>query len=391
MATRPRVVTQRRSARWIGAACLVLAAVAVGLMLGIKHGGRRDEALTVDPDLAKGPYLQDVTPTRVTVCWQTREPSVGKVMHREPGGTVWQVASTKLRSLHQVRIVGLKPATRYEYRIASDRPLTDWLAFTTAKRPGQPFRFAVYGDNRMNFPVHQRVCRHMLREHPEFAIHTGDLVDDGRQQEQWDVFFGAARELIAQVPLFVTLGNHEHEAPPFFDLFVLPGNEVYYSYDYGDVHFVSLQNSGPDIYERDQQLAWLDRDLAAHGGARFLVAIMHRPPYTTGWAGMRALDREFIVPILEKHRVSLVLSGHDHGYQRNVVNGMTYVVTAGAGAFRYGFWRREPWVVTRRVSYNYCIADVTPSEMRFRVYGLNGEVLDDFVLPGRTRGGSGRA
>ncbi|MFQ6099561.1 MAG: metallophosphoesterase, partial [Armatimonadota bacterium] len=290
----------------IVALCLLVAAAAAGFLAGATVAAQRFRPPAGHPDLRKGPYLQNVTDTTITVCWQTRRPSPGKVRHRRPGGAVWQVANTTPRTLHQVQIVGLKPGTTYEYQVCSDAPLTGWLRFTTAKPRRRPFRFAVYGDNRMNVPVHYRVCKRILAARPDLVLHTGDLVDDGRREEQWDTFFAATRELTREVPMFVTLGNHEHESQQFFDLFVLPGNEVYYSFDYGDVHFVSLQNSGPDLTDREQQLAWLERDLQRHRAARFIVASMHRPPYRTGWGGDRPLEREVVVPILRKYGVDLV-------------------------------------------------------------------------------------
>ena len=105
------------------------------------------------------------------------------------------------------------------------------------------------------------------------------------------------------------------------------GIERWYSFDWGDVHFVALdsERTGP------VQAAWLDADLTANQ-LPWTIVYWHKPPFSSGEHGSDGATRAQFVPILEKHKVPLVLNGHDHDYERTTPqNGVTYVVTGGGG------------------------------------------------------------
>jgi hypothetical protein len=93
------------------------------------------------------------------------------------------------------------------------------------------------------------------------------------------------------------------------------------------VHLVALDSEqiGP------AQVAWLDADLAANR-LPWVIVYLHRPPYSTGDHGGDGDVQQHFVPLFEKHRVPLVLAGHDHHYERTKpLDGVTYVVSGGGG------------------------------------------------------------
>ncbi len=110
-------------------------------------------------------------------------------------------------------------------------------------------------------------------------------------------------------------------------MFALPGDERWYSYDWGRIHFVALDTEAS--YSR--QAAWLDADLAATT-LPWKVVYFHRPPYSSGQHGSDTSLRNALEPIFEKHGVQLVLAGHDHDYERMLPQPrIQYVVTGGGG------------------------------------------------------------
>lgn len=132
-------------------------------------------------------------------------------------------------------------------------------------------------------------------------------------------------------------GNHDYETDdgaPFLRAFVLPEHDVsgyererWYSFDWGQIHFVAL-NSELGIQE---QIEWLDADLEANERP-WTVVYTHKGPFSSGDHGGNRTFRDRIVPFLEHHRVDVVFSGHDHHYERShVLNGVTYIVTGGGG------------------------------------------------------------
>jgi 3',5'-cyclic AMP phosphodiesterase CpdA len=122
------------------------------------------------------------------------------------------------------------------------------------------------------------------------------------------------------------------QAPPSAG--VGAGDRRFYGFDVGPVHVAVLDSNA---YARKDQLAWLDADLGAarQRGARVLLAMTHDGPFSRGLHGGNAVAQRDYLPVLVRHRVTLLLSGHDHLYQRGQALGLDYVVTGGGGADLY--------------------------------------------------------
>ncbi len=206
---------------------------------------------------------------------------------------------------------------------------TDWSVLPADQRGG----IALYGDCRTNHDVHRAVARGIESVAPSAVFVSGDLVEDGDNPLLWQTFNAITATLRAMAPYYTALGNHEDESPLYFDNFVLPGNERWYAVDVADIHFVVLDSCYP-LDAGSQQDQWLSADLAARpAGTRATVAVFHHPPISSGDAVMDPRDlRSHLVPRLEAAGVDLVVCGHDHDYERLAVNGVTYMVSGGAGA-----------------------------------------------------------
>ena len=144
--------------------------------------------------------------------------------------------------------------------------------------------------------------------------------------------------ILRQSSLWLTIGNHDtagsgspgHEIP-YFKNFTLPqngeaggiasGTEDYYSFNYGNIHFVCLDSMTSDRTSGSAMLTWLNYDLAANS-KQWLIAFWHHPPYSKGTKdsdddGTSIEMRQNVLPILEQYGVDLVLTGHAHNYQRS--------------------------------------------------------------------------
>ena len=234
---------------------------------------------------------------------------------------------------------GLQPETAYCYQLTSGKNVLRRGGFRTAPAAGSPraVRFAVVGDSGTG-AFNQRAVIQQLGTVPfDLILHTGDIAYDSGTREQLEkTFFNMYADLLGFFPLIPVSGNHEYgteNAAPFREVFALPenggpaGRERWYSYDYGNVHFVGLDTEliGPE------QAAWLDADLSANR-LPWTVVYLHRPPFSSGEHGDSPALKTHFVPIFAKHRVPLVLAGHDHNYERTLAqDGVTYVVTGGGG------------------------------------------------------------
>jgi 3',5'-cyclic AMP phosphodiesterase CpdA len=261
--------------------------------------------------------------------------------------------------------------------------------FRTAAPPQQSsFRFAVLGDTREGTTKHQAIVKHILEAEPDFVIHTGDMVEIGNCTACWDDFFSIEARLLASAPFYPTLGNHEQPLSPsgetqYFDIFHLPGNESWYAFDYGDARFISLKADGypMDVYYPDQeQLDWLEEQLASNTRSWAFV-YLHWGVFTSRGEDFLEIGmRERLVPLFERYGVNAVFMGHNHGYERIEVNGITYITSAGGGASLYEMAAPEPGSQAVAKKFHFVLLDMNGDHLTGQVFDYRGNLIDHFDL-----------
>jgi len=372
------------------------------------------DSRTIPLTITKGPYLQNVSTNGITFMWETSKDACSRVHYGETQTYGAHEASEKMTRIHKVAVTGLQPGREYHYRVRSsvsyatgrtESVSSEDSAFKTAIEKQTPFCFAVYGDSRGKSPRHKRIIDGMIARRPEFVLHTGDLinavdVDAGAlSYVQWEeMFFAPATALMKNTPLYIAIGNHElregaaHWLYRFFD-FPRPGG--YYSFDYGNAHFVVLNSNAvqgypvPDFRPGSVQYKWLEEDLGS-STAMWKFVFFHHPPYasTRSAKWKRACeDMKALCPVFESHKVDMVFNGHIHTYERthaltnNAVdkeNGVIYVVTGGGGAglsshvIEEGSW----WTAKLAHTHNYCIVKLTGGNLEMQVYDIDGKLID---------------
>ena len=292
------------------------------------------------PSLRREPYLQQVTSSSAIVGWVAYAPGEHALEITTPDKTVVAVtaaeASTRAEDEVQLwsHVDGLAPDTIYCYRVVTGgMPLSDYIGFRTAPAADSARTIGIlaFGDSGSGGPPQLALRAQMDVVPYELAIHTGDLAYDDGTYDQIDTnVFGVYAPLFRHLPFFPIAGNHDYRTQggaPFRDVFALPNNERWYSFDWGRVHLVGLDTQA----DYAQQAAWLDADLAATT-LPWKIVYLHRPPYSSGEHGSDLALRAAITPVLERHGVQLVLAGHDHHYERSTPQrGTTHVVTGGGG------------------------------------------------------------
>ncbi|HEX9793639.1 MAG TPA: metallophosphoesterase family protein [Planctomycetota bacterium] len=299
------------------------------------------------PELERGPYLQLGTPDSVWVRWRTRNAADSVVRYGAAPGSLNQTASNPALTLnHKVQLTGLQPGTVHYYAFgdASGDLGGDDLehVFRTAPAVGseRPSRVWVVGDSGTGNANARAVRDGFYAFHggtdPDLWLLLGDnAYDSGSDLEYqaglFDMYPGTLRKCVA----WPTRGNHETSLPTYEAVFTLPtqgeaggvpsGTESYYSFDYGNAHFVVLDSEGSLRTAAGPMMTWLRTDLAATTQT-WVIAFWHHPPYTKGShdsdndadSGGRMRDmREVALPILEDYGVDLVFNGHSHSYERS--------------------------------------------------------------------------
>ncbi|MEJ2013476.1 MAG: metallophosphoesterase [Anaerolineales bacterium] len=334
---------------------------------------------------ARGPFLQSVTTNSVWVVWETTSPIAGQVEFG-PDADLGHVVEENERVLHhEVQLTGLKPYTLYYYRVDSGKV----AVFRTAAAPGDSgFRFAVYGDTRSGDRVHRAIIRQMVDMQPDFILHTGDLVENGKAVSEWNRFFNIEEPLLRIAPFYPTLGNHEeHDSNEidhkYLDVFHLPGDELWYTFEYGNARFISLKVDGYPLREPfpdDEQLAWLESTLVGND-AQWLIVFFHIGVFTSRSEDFLELGtRERLVPLFEKYGVDAVLMGHHHSYERILRNGITYIVTAGGGAELYELNEPEPGSQVAVSAHHFMVIEIHDNRLVGRAIDQHGRVIDSFEL-----------
>lgn len=326
--------------------------------------------------------------------------------------------------IHEATVTGLTPNTKYEYRVGygADRR-SDWYSLETAG--ASVYDVLIYPDSQSgDYSQWEEIVKSSALRNPRTALYIsmGDLVDNGEQAYQWRTWLNSIKPLSANVPLATTLGNHEmytldwkmREPYAYLNYFGVPpnGNETfnrrYYSYDFGDVHYIVLDTMlyesnhednhdthHPDLY--DVQVQWLRQDLASNT-KKWTVVLMHRDPFQYAFNRPGAnrdvgFNEEGVLfmPIFDEFNVDLVLSAHLHSYRNRGhvrhferdASGPLYILTGIAGDARRPNWKEHPldvYVAPDREKNNYMTMTVTPNKLIVKAFLPDGTQLDESVI-----------
>lgn len=302
--------------------------------------------------LTRGPYLQMSSTSAMTVRWRSSTATNSVVRYGSSATSLTQLVSDSASvTEHEVRLTGLSANTKYYYSVGSTATT---LAsgtnnfFITAPTSAKPTRIWVLGDSG-NATTGQKNVRDAYYKftgtrHTDLFLMLGDnAYMNGTDSQYQAELFNVYGAMLQKSALWPTFGNHDAESAnsatqtgPYFNMLTLPkngeaggvasGTEAYYSFDYGNIHFICLDSSESSRSTTGAQLTWLKKDLAANHKT-WTIAFWHHPPYSKG-SHDSDTETELIemrknaLPILESYGVDLVLCGHSHVYERSFfING----------------------------------------------------------------------
>jgi len=319
-----------------------------------------DSLYTPPPTIVKGPYLVVGTPTSMVVRWETNVATNSQVLYGISSTSLSFTATNTVSSTtHTVQISGLSPYTKYYYSIGSTTQTIQGDTnnyFVTNPIPGTPgnYRFWMVGDcgnastNQINC-MNQYLAYNGGRITNAFLLSGDNAYNSGTNAEYNSKFFSIYQnDALKKMTMYSAPGNHDYNngastatTVPYFTYFQTPANgesggvpsnnPAYYSFDYGNVHFLSLDSYGrvgaDKMYDTTgAQTLWIKQDLAANN-KKWVIAYWHHPPYTMGShnsdseGDLVAIHQRFI-KILERYGVDMIITGHSHDYERSkLMNG----------------------------------------------------------------------
>ena len=338
----------------------------------------------------RGPYVQGVTATSAVIAWRSGEIGAGVVKYGKTPALGREEVDVGIGRRHAVVITTLDPGSTYHYRVDSaGAPSLPGTFRTAPPAENSSFSFAVVGDSGSGGKGQLAVARLLRRLKPDLILHTGDVVYPAGEERHYDLrFFAPYGNLIKEVPIFPVLGNHDvrtGNGAAFLENFHPPldspgSTKRYYSFDWGDTHFVALDSElyhGDEGGSAERQKTFLERDLAATG-RRWKVAFLHRSPYGSSRHGGDERVRQDLEPIFAKHEVDLVFAGHDHVYERTIpIKGVTYVVSGGGGRRLYPAGKGRLTACSRS-AHHAVLVRVASGRFSLEAVGPDGTVFDRF-------------
>lgn len=317
--------------------------------------------------------------------------------------------------IHTAAVSDLKPGTAYEYRVGAGDKRSDWQSFHTAQ--GHDFKALIFPDSQSSdYSVWAATAQPAWQRNQDaqFFINMGDLVDNGQDHYQWNAWFDVVGDMIARIPVVPLLGNHEtydkdwkvRMPEAYLHLFSLPRidrekyQNQFYSFDYGDVHFVVLNTQSQELADfepslDEDEVAWFKEDMAKTT-KKWKIVLMHKDPLQYGFAN-RPQPREegfspegrLWMPLFDQYGVDAVLSAHlhtyrDRGHIRNFQrdeSGPLYLITGVAGNVQYpGLWKQhslDEYVAPQPETDNYMTLEATDDSLTFRGFLPDGQLLEE--------------
>ncbi|MFQ5930951.1 MAG: purple acid phosphatase family protein, partial [Nitrospiraceae bacterium] len=339
------------SARWLDPFALLWVWIALGLVGALPE-------VAVALTLLRSPYLQQGTPTSMLIRCRTDVASESRVSYgASPNDLSNTVTVPLLTTEHEVKISGLVPATEYFYSVGTSSITlaggdNDHFFVTSPVAGTQtPIRIWVIGDSGLCAQT-QQGCNDAAAVRDAYLNFAGTNIADvwlllgdnaynsGTDVEYTEGFFDVYPTVMRNTVVWPAPGNHEFGASdsptqsgPYYESFTMPkmgeaggvasGTEAYYSFDFGNVHFIAIDSHDTDRSVGGAMYNWLEADLMA-SVQDWVIAYWHHPPYSKGshdsdTESQLVEMRERFVPLLEDFGVDLQLTGHSHSYERSML------------------------------------------------------------------------
>ncbi len=334
-----------------------------------------------------------------------------------------EVTKGKTVGEYAAHFTGLKPDTRYCYRVGDGANWSEWFDFRTAADHLEPFKFIYLGDAQNSIrSLWSRAVRAAYAKAPDarFIAHAGDLVAEGYDDGLWGEWFEAQGFIAASIPSFPVPGNHDlhrgsgikevlDTAPIWRAQFSLPHNgpagipeldQHSYYVDYEGVRLIAVDvnvyaNTDFNPSERQRiataETAWLEKVLHDNPN-RWTIVVQHQPIFAISKERDYEEMRRVLLPLYDKYHVDLVLQGHDHAYARTrpLIDGKpagpnrrgTIYTISVSGPKMYEATDESLSLMVKEIrnTQMFQVIEVNANQLKYQAFDIEGHLLDDFKL-----------
>jgi hypothetical protein len=280
------------------------------------------------------------------------------------------------------RLTGVIPVLSGQQQPAAPLPLT-------LPNKADSLKFAVLGDFGTGSKEQYQLAAQMKRVHDQFPYELVILVGDNlygseRPQDFLKKFETPYKPLLdAGVKFYASLGNHDAREQRYYKLFNMDG-KLYYSFkpNKQSVRFFALEST----YLDPEQIAWFEKEVK-DSTSDWKIPYFHHPPYSSGDRhGSDTRLREVLEPLFIKYNVSVVLTGHDHFYERlKPQNGIVYFVVGSGGQLRKGNIDKDSGLTAagNDQDQSFLAAEINGDELWFNAVSRQGQVFDSGAITRR--------
>jgi hypothetical protein len=366
-------------------------------------------ATYIDQSLApteKPPYIHwnGLEPShQVYVSWETEEPEYSYIKY----GTDLSLSETPVSisdavQMHHVVLDSLTPGTKYYYKVGSSEP--DLMAnvhyFTTAPDSYVPFNFTILSDTQQMWGTgHYDTIASSIGDERHgdaaFVAFAGDMGQEPDDQQTWNFFMEQTAKFSNHIPIAPNNGNHDRNAHSndteynkYFNVSqYIPTSpdpvKNYYAFNYSNTLMVMCEiaeggDCNPDTPFSIEQDEWLNATLEAGQSQDYRIMTFHRTMYSGTEMNWELINR--FKPIIDKYNVSLVFYGHEHIYERFLVDGVTYVQLACGGGLENLIAYQWPETRFQAMGASYTRVFVTDVGITLKTYSPTFDVIDECVL-----------
>lgn len=376
--------------------------------------------------IIRGPYLENPTPTSMTLRWQTSVPAASWLEYGPVPRCNQIMTVTPAAYNHKAVLYGLVPNQDYCYHLYVSNAARDGVqepingtfrtlfsaerkvvSFLALGNTGSPLDLNPAEDTSAQ--ARQAIAHLMNGERADFVLHTGNLTFSGLNADADKELFKPFEEVFKKMPLIAALGPQEYgpdrqdrESKPFLynnytryhDMPWSNATPKYFYFDTANARFIVLDTNlvegavwAPEIDEESAQTKWLKTTLSS-AADKWKIVVMNAPAYSSGMKGSRPEIADAWVKIFEMYRVHLVLQGGDTDYERTFPlrndeshpRGVTYVTLGTAAALPTKRGTSAPYTARFVAARHYALVKIVDRKLTFTVYSDSGKQLDKFEI-----------
>jgi calcineurin-like phosphoesterase family protein len=318
-----------------------------------------------------------------------------EVQHLEYKGAKTDRKTRKTTYIFTCKLKDLEAGTTYAYEVISGDEKSAVNHFSTIPAKTDKFRFVVYTDSHAGqYGIFEKINALVVKEKPAFIVNAGDLINSGEKNfSEWGSFLKGGEKVFKNVPFWPTMGNHDGYGSwaSYRQVLDLPNNELWYSFDYGNTHFVSLC-SYPGKSDAEM-FKWCEEDLA-NSKAFWKIVFLHEPAFASAFRQCMWGWKKYL-RMFEKHGVNIYIGGHLHIYQRfyplympgsSPKSAITYLILGETGGKKRNDYPRPEVAFTKSKISTYTVFDIDGAKLSAKGIDIKGEKVDEFSITRKTDG-----